>query len=211
MIVAFGTITKELLKGLGNLEVGGRVETIQMTARILRRVLETWRVFLSLKRQWKAISISWWEKNYNNNNNRMKWNKSINKQQKKPSRISIYFSSVPPQQNYISHWNGSWKKILLTDITSKMNEYFFISSLETAALPQTMWGDSRVRTKSLAGVKSYTSAKIRLLHIYIYIYIYIYIWHNKWRKMNWLYGVFIHWMKIIYIYIYIHTQKKVIF
>ena len=41
MIVAFGTITKELLKGLGNLEVGERVETIQMTARILRRVLET--------------------------------------------------------------------------------------------------------------------------------------------------------------------------
>ena len=44
---AFGTITKGLLKGLEDLEVGGRVETIQMTAllrtaRILRRVLETW-------------------------------------------------------------------------------------------------------------------------------------------------------------------------
>ena len=43
---AFGTITKGLLKGLEDLEVGGRVETIQMTAllrtaRILRRVLET--------------------------------------------------------------------------------------------------------------------------------------------------------------------------
>ena len=41
-----GTITKGLLKGLGDLEVGGRVETIQTTAllrtaRILRRVLET--------------------------------------------------------------------------------------------------------------------------------------------------------------------------
>ena len=42
----FGTITKGLLKGLEDLEVGGRVETIQMTAllrkaRILRRVPET--------------------------------------------------------------------------------------------------------------------------------------------------------------------------
>ena len=46
VIGAFGTITKGLLKGLEELEVGGRVETIQMTvllrtARILRRVLET--------------------------------------------------------------------------------------------------------------------------------------------------------------------------
>ena len=43
---AFGTITKGLLKGLEDLEVGGRVETIRTTgllrtARILRRVLET--------------------------------------------------------------------------------------------------------------------------------------------------------------------------
>ena len=46
VIASFGTVTKGLLKGLKNLEVGGRVETIQMTAllrtaRILRRVLET--------------------------------------------------------------------------------------------------------------------------------------------------------------------------
>ena len=46
VIGAFGTITKGLLKGLENLEAGGRVETIQTTtlfrtARILRRVLET--------------------------------------------------------------------------------------------------------------------------------------------------------------------------
>ena len=45
-IGAFGTVTKGLLKGLEDLEVGGRVETIQttislITARILRRVLET--------------------------------------------------------------------------------------------------------------------------------------------------------------------------
>ena len=60
VIGAFGTITKGLLKDLEDLEVGGRVETIQMTAllrtaRILRRVLETWGDLLSLKLQWKTI------------------------------------------------------------------------------------------------------------------------------------------------------------
>ena len=40
-----GTVTKELVKGLEDLEITGRVETIQATtslrsARILRRVLE---------------------------------------------------------------------------------------------------------------------------------------------------------------------------
>ena len=44
VIGAFGTVTKGLLKGLEDLEVGGRVEIIQMTAllrtaRTLRRVL----------------------------------------------------------------------------------------------------------------------------------------------------------------------------
>ena len=47
VISAFGTVTKGLLKGLEDMEVGSRVETIQTTAlmktvRILRRVLETW-------------------------------------------------------------------------------------------------------------------------------------------------------------------------
>ena len=46
VIGAFGTVTKGLLKGIEDLQVGGRMETIQMTtllrtARILRRVLET--------------------------------------------------------------------------------------------------------------------------------------------------------------------------
>ena len=61
VIDAFGTISKGLLKGLEDLEVCGRVETIQMTALlkmagILRRVLETWGDLLSLKLQWKTIS-----------------------------------------------------------------------------------------------------------------------------------------------------------
>ena len=46
VIDALGKITKGSLKGLEDLDVGGEVETIQMTAllrtaRILRRVLET--------------------------------------------------------------------------------------------------------------------------------------------------------------------------
>ena len=46
VIGAFGTVTKGLLKGLDDLEVGGQVETIQTTAllktaRILRQVLES--------------------------------------------------------------------------------------------------------------------------------------------------------------------------
>ena len=46
VIGAFGTVTKGLLKGLEDLAVGGRLETIQTTtlsrmARILRRVMET--------------------------------------------------------------------------------------------------------------------------------------------------------------------------
>ena len=61
LIGAFGTITKGLLKGLEDLEVVRRAETIQMTAllrtaRILRRVLETWWDLLSLKLLWKTIS-----------------------------------------------------------------------------------------------------------------------------------------------------------
>ena len=63
----FSTVTKGLLKGLEDLEVGGRVKTIQTTellktARILRRVLETWEDLLSLKFQWKTISYDYCEK-----------------------------------------------------------------------------------------------------------------------------------------------------
>ena len=56
VISTFGTVTKGLLKGQENLEVGGRVEAIQIatilkTARILRRVPETWGDLQSLKLQ----------------------------------------------------------------------------------------------------------------------------------------------------------------
>ena len=66
VIGAFGTVTKGLLKSLEDLEVGDRVETIQTTAllktaRILRRVLETWGDLLSLNLQWNTISLCWCE------------------------------------------------------------------------------------------------------------------------------------------------------
>ena len=61
VIGAFGTVTKGLLKGLEDLEVGGRVEIIQTTAllwtsRILRTVLETWGDLLSPKLHLKTIN-----------------------------------------------------------------------------------------------------------------------------------------------------------
>ena len=67
VIGAFGTIKKGLLKGLEDLEVGGRVESIQMTAllrtaRILRRVLETWGDLQSLNIQRRTIRLYWCEK-----------------------------------------------------------------------------------------------------------------------------------------------------
>ena len=74
VIGSFGTVTKGLLKGIEDLEVGGRVETIQTTAllktaRILRRVLETWGDLLSLNLQWKTPSLRWCEKKLMSNNN----------------------------------------------------------------------------------------------------------------------------------------------
>ena len=54
MIGAFGTVNKRLLKGGEDMEIRGRVKTIQTTSllrtvRILRRVLETWGDLLLLK------------------------------------------------------------------------------------------------------------------------------------------------------------------
>ena len=67
VIGAFGMGTKGLLKSLKQLEVGGREEIIKRTVllntdRILRRILETGGSLLSLKLQWKTISVRWWEK-----------------------------------------------------------------------------------------------------------------------------------------------------
>ena len=67
---ALGTATKGLVLGLKDLDIRGRVETIQTTAllrlaRILRRVLETWGDLQSLKLQWKTFSWRWCEKHSN--------------------------------------------------------------------------------------------------------------------------------------------------
>ena len=72
-IGAFGTVTKGLLKGLKDLKVGrwaetNRTTTLLKTARLLRRVQETWRDLLSFKLHWKP-SANADGKNSNNNNN----------------------------------------------------------------------------------------------------------------------------------------------
>ena len=74
VIGAFGKVTKGLWKGLDDLEVSRRVATIQTTAslrtaRILRRVPETWEDLLSLKILWETISVKNSE-GVNNNNNK---------------------------------------------------------------------------------------------------------------------------------------------
>ena len=66
VIDAFDTVTKGLVQGLEDLEITGRVETIQSTAlmrsvKIMRIILET-RRDLSLKLQWEIISSRWCEK-----------------------------------------------------------------------------------------------------------------------------------------------------
>ena len=67
VIGAIGTINRGLIQGLEDLEIRGRVEIIQTTAllrsaRILRRVLETWVDLLSLKLQWETIGLGCCEK-----------------------------------------------------------------------------------------------------------------------------------------------------
>ena len=67
LIDAFGTVTKGLLISQEDLKVGSRVLTIQTTtllktARILRRVLETWGDLLPLNLHWKIISWRWCKK-----------------------------------------------------------------------------------------------------------------------------------------------------
>ena len=60
-MIALGTLTQWLVQKQEDLEIRERVETIQTTAllrsaRILKRVPETWGGSLSLKLQWKTIS-----------------------------------------------------------------------------------------------------------------------------------------------------------
>ena len=59
--MALGTVTKELVPGLEDLEIMGQVENVQTTAllrsaRILRTVLVSWEELLSRKLQRKTIS-----------------------------------------------------------------------------------------------------------------------------------------------------------
>ena len=61
VIDALGAVTKELVQGLEDLVITGRVETVQTTTllrsvRTLRWVLETWEDLQSLKIQGKTVS-----------------------------------------------------------------------------------------------------------------------------------------------------------
>ena len=67
VVGAIKTVSKGSAKRLEELEIRGRIDTIQTTvflrsARILRRVLESWRNLLSLNLQWKIINKHWCEK-----------------------------------------------------------------------------------------------------------------------------------------------------
>ena len=63
VLCALGTVNKGIEQGLEDLEIMGRVKTVQTTAlvgsaRILRSVQETCVDLLSLKLQWKTVSVS---------------------------------------------------------------------------------------------------------------------------------------------------------
>ena len=67
VIGALCTVIKGLVKGLEDLKIRGGVKTIQAkallgSAKILRRVLETWKDLLWLKSQWETIGKHWCEK-----------------------------------------------------------------------------------------------------------------------------------------------------
>ena len=130
VIGALGTVTKGLLKDLDVLEIGGRVETIQTTAllrtaRILRRVLETWGDLLSLKLQWKP-SANTDEKNSkgvnnnNNNNNMISECTKVAEEDYKNRNFLV---------GNVTHWELSKKMIF--DHTTKLYIHNLESDLET--------------------------------------------------------------------------------
>ena len=121
----FVTVTKGLLKGLENLEVGGRVETIQTTtllrtARILRRVLETCGHSNSSGRPSANADV----KNYNNDNTLL-----INKRNCTQNYQDLPSKEEFEKRNPIS-FNSSteyyqWKKMIIhRRITSVSDETF---------------------------------------------------------------------------------------
>ena len=95
VIGALGTVTKGLLKGLEDLDVGGRVETTQTTAllrtaKILRRVLEIWGDSNSSEKPSANTDVKNSRGVNSNNNNNNDNNKDLNEppnpgQKTKPS------------------------------------------------------------------------------------------------------------------------------
>ena len=86
----FGTVTKGLLKGLEDLEVGGRVETTQTTtllgtARIVRRILKTWGDCYHSNSS-EILSANFDVKNSNGDNNKNNNNNNNNNNNRKKKR-----------------------------------------------------------------------------------------------------------------------------
>ena len=89
VIGALATVTKGLLKGLEDLEFGGRVETIKTTALlktagILWRVLDTWGDLVSPNIKWKTRSqktkpTNTWASWRLTPSNKQKWKKKSRK------------------------------------------------------------------------------------------------------------------------------------
>ena len=78
VIGTLGTITKGFVKGLEDLVIKGREETIQTkallrSARIRRKVLETCGDLMSPRLEWKNITKHWGEKLSRTKNNNNKW------------------------------------------------------------------------------------------------------------------------------------------
>ena len=158
MTGASGKVAKGLLKGLDDLEVGVRVETIQTTAllrtaRILRRVLDTRGDLLSLKLQRKPPvnvdvknnkgenTTTTTTNNNNNNNNNMSFETTL-------------FSLNYPEDSLGATWVCSFwlfKSILSLSLSLSIYIYIYIKGINLSVLRfyRTTWKNQLDSNKTL--------------------------------------------------------------
>ena len=101
VIGALGTVTKGLLEGPEDLEVSGRVETIQMTAllrtaRILRRVLETCCHSNSCEKPSANTDVK--NSKRVNNNKKKKQERNLSRE-----NLDVSMKGKPYERNWISY------------------------------------------------------------------------------------------------------------
>ena len=97
VIGTFGTVTKGILKGQEDLEVGGRVETIQTTALlkttgILRRVPETWEICCDSNSRERPSADAEMKNSKRVNDNNKKRLKTVNQTDRDRHLISKYYT-----------------------------------------------------------------------------------------------------------------------